>query len=595
MDFEQWQTTKAPAAMLHFAQNKVTDRRFRLLACALARQYWDQLSVDGKNAITLAERYLEDPTAYDEMVAAGTAISVSIVLAGQGAPVDFTHPDGVARAAAYPNGKHAIWVIQSVRSIPGLKQAESVAFVCTLIREVIGNPFVAPLDPALLSWKDATLPKLANKIYQNQAFDQLPILADALEEAGCHEPTILEHCRDPHSQHVRGCWIVEMILDPTTAELSSSLVLPQEAWFVTCYAKTNKLRRNDPDQFPLGEEAEPHLIPVLAEPDPKFLIDPSYEDQKLRSSSLVRSFKQVWYVNSEDKFSLKAAKATVEEGVNGKIYLWTSHGKAIAEMAEGYAPIKHLINLRTGITKPLAEAVLQGDQRALFDLVRLLEKINDERAGPLRDLIPGMVPLEELNSFSSESATSEEGPDTELEDLQETAKPCPSCGKSRRAFRVKKEGPNHGRMFLKCSDRECGNFEWASEASAAPGKDTELTHLQENATPCPACGKERKAFRVKKNGPNKGRLFLRCSDHDCNSFEWALSDSDGNAKSNPYGAVLSTLRNQFGTCHICEQTAHVGRSTKPGPNHGRYFVRCDCGYFSWMSDDEGDFYWPDFE
>jgi hypothetical protein len=39
--------------------------------------------------------------------------------------------------------------------------------------------------------------------------------------------------------------------------------------------------------------------------------------------------------------------------------------------------------------------------------------------------------------------------------------PCPRCGKARRAFRVRKEGPNQGRLFLSCSDRECDSFEWA--------------------------------------------------------------------------------------------------------------------------------------
>jgi hypothetical protein len=49
-------------------------------------------------------------------------------------------------------------------------------------------------------------------IYTDRAFDRLPILADALEEAGCTDAAILEHCRGP-GPHVRGCWVVDLLLD----------------------------------------------------------------------------------------------------------------------------------------------------------------------------------------------------------------------------------------------------------------------------------------------------------------------------------------------------------------------------------------------
>jgi hypothetical protein len=52
---------------------------------------------------------------------------------------------------------------------------------------------------------------MAEGIYGERAFDRLPILADALEEAGCDNPDVLTHCRQPGS-HVRGCWAVDLIL-----------------------------------------------------------------------------------------------------------------------------------------------------------------------------------------------------------------------------------------------------------------------------------------------------------------------------------------------------------------------------------------------
>src|SRR4051794_3890201 len=50
--------------------------------------------------------------------------------------------------------------------------------------------------------------------------------------------------------------------------------------------------------------------------------------------------------------------------------------------------------------------------------------------------------------------------DLELEWAQAAATPCPLCGEPRRAFHVKKAGPNYGKLFFKCQDQECGAFEW---------------------------------------------------------------------------------------------------------------------------------------
>jgi hypothetical protein len=61
------------------------------------------------------------------------------------------------------------------------------------------------------SWLSSTGVGLAKAIYDERAFDRLPILADALEEAGCTNADILAHCRGP-GPHVRGCWVVDLLL-----------------------------------------------------------------------------------------------------------------------------------------------------------------------------------------------------------------------------------------------------------------------------------------------------------------------------------------------------------------------------------------------
>ena len=61
------------------------------------------------------------------------------------------------------------------------------------------------------SWLTSTVLTLAEGIYADRAFDRLPLLADALEEAGCADAEILRHCRKP-GEHVRGCWLLDLLL-----------------------------------------------------------------------------------------------------------------------------------------------------------------------------------------------------------------------------------------------------------------------------------------------------------------------------------------------------------------------------------------------
>jgi hypothetical protein len=81
-----------------------------------------------------------------------------------------------------------------------------------LLHDIIGNPFRHVIvHPPWLIWGDNTVVKLAQGIYDERAFDRLPILADALEEAGCDKPEMLAHCRGA-GPHVRGCWVVDLAL-----------------------------------------------------------------------------------------------------------------------------------------------------------------------------------------------------------------------------------------------------------------------------------------------------------------------------------------------------------------------------------------------
>jgi hypothetical protein len=93
-----------------------------------------------------------------------------------------------------------------------MRKRNSRAILVALLRDVFGNPF-RPLtaDPAWLAWRDGTVAGLARSIYEERAFEHLPILGDALEEAGCTDAGVLEHCRGP-GPHVRGCFVLDLLL-----------------------------------------------------------------------------------------------------------------------------------------------------------------------------------------------------------------------------------------------------------------------------------------------------------------------------------------------------------------------------------------------
>jgi hypothetical protein len=80
---------------------------------------------------------------------------------------------------------------------------------CEYLRCIYGNPYrPVAFDPRSLP---TAVVDLACIIYDKRAFDRLPILAEALMDAGCNDKGMLAHCRGP-GPHVRGCWVVDFVL-----------------------------------------------------------------------------------------------------------------------------------------------------------------------------------------------------------------------------------------------------------------------------------------------------------------------------------------------------------------------------------------------
>jgi hypothetical protein len=91
----------------------------------------------------------------------------------------------------------------------GVSEEDERARFADLVRCIFGNPFrPVAADPR---WLTPDAVALAKGIYEEKAFDRLPILADALQDAGCDNADVLGHCRGP-GPHALGCWVVDLVL-----------------------------------------------------------------------------------------------------------------------------------------------------------------------------------------------------------------------------------------------------------------------------------------------------------------------------------------------------------------------------------------------
>jgi hypothetical protein len=228
MTEQEWLTCTNADPMIGFLfcsqDRKGSDRKELLFGCACARRVWDLLTDErSRTAVEVAERLADGLGSDKEVEAACDGVKAAIITAikdhGQGsleawAACVLTHAFGPPYMVSY----QAIVLIDALAYWSGQEECresdreEESAAQADLLRELFGNPFrPVTIAPATLAWNSETIPKLAQDIYGSRAFDRLPILADALEEAGCTDADILGHCRLP-GEHVPGCWVVDAIL-----------------------------------------------------------------------------------------------------------------------------------------------------------------------------------------------------------------------------------------------------------------------------------------------------------------------------------------------------------------------------------------------
>jgi hypothetical protein len=204
----EWLAEPHPTQQLWKLRGLLRSRQFRLFACACCRRIWDKLDEPGRRAVEVAERFADRRATARELAEARPPLGQMSVWSpprcacGPTAQIIRCAQEAAGFALSGEWFGLANWREVVVQA----RQAQNA-----LLRDIAGNPFRRPaLSPAWLHAQDGAAVKLAEAIYEERAFDRLPILADALEEAGCTDADILTHCRGG-GEHVRGCWVVDLL------------------------------------------------------------------------------------------------------------------------------------------------------------------------------------------------------------------------------------------------------------------------------------------------------------------------------------------------------------------------------------------------
>ena len=224
MTADEWETTADLKAMLAVRQVRNRKRPLRLFAVGCCRQLGKWVSDDTLwDALAACERFADG-----EIKESGLARWVAAVNRARAAVQDgprkrdqrsreaalhtifytvhnhrcgYTSADGTSNVPLHTLDDHSGF---SAKELARLR----VLFP-HLLRDVFGNPF-RPVQFAK-GWRSESAVSLARTAYDTRDFTLLPVLADALEEAGCDHAEVLSHCRGP-GPHVRGCWVVDLVL-----------------------------------------------------------------------------------------------------------------------------------------------------------------------------------------------------------------------------------------------------------------------------------------------------------------------------------------------------------------------------------------------
>ncbi len=243
MTEQEWLTGRDPR-LLYAHVRKVASpklkrgrRWLRLYACACCRRVWHLLAEEGRTAVEVAERFADDGASPAELRQANAAARQAYRDLLRGGPAKGLRalPRDRMKAWSLWQARHAaldaacrasgqaiasqIWRTAGNTRLAEGRAAEksrdaSLAHdlvQCELLRDIFGNPFrPVRADPNWLRRNDGAVLKVARALYDGRAFERLPVLADALEDAGCAEEALLAHLRGP-GPHAPGCWALDLL------------------------------------------------------------------------------------------------------------------------------------------------------------------------------------------------------------------------------------------------------------------------------------------------------------------------------------------------------------------------------------------------
>ncbi len=240
----EWLACTHPRVMLGWLNNRSPERKRRLFACACCNKVRRLMSDDGSwNAVLAAERYADGSATAEELTEAAdvangnmqgadnriqrradeAAYQSAVILADELFLLNLTWASAAlaleGHALETSSGLSAEDTEEMLSSWAeawggsgepmGWTDPDPAAEMVNLLRDIFGNPF-RPIAFSS-SWRTSTILTLAAQMYESRHFSAMPILADALQDAGCDSTDILDHCRG-EGPHVRGCWVVDLVL-----------------------------------------------------------------------------------------------------------------------------------------------------------------------------------------------------------------------------------------------------------------------------------------------------------------------------------------------------------------------------------------------
>jgi hypothetical protein len=231
MNESQWWLCSAPEGILSWLGPKADGRCLRLFCCACCRLIWPIIPIGAsRKAVETSERYA-DGLVSEAVLSAAEASARSVPSWGAGG---WLAAWAAAEAAGFDAEAAAEWVPGSAAEAAGeavaraalasddsmpVHEAAAAAWrqqrqlQCGLLRDIFVDPMlrVVTIDPRCLRWKNGAVAQAAQASYDRGGCEELSYLANLLEQAGCDNENILDHCR-AGSGHVRGCWVLDLLL-----------------------------------------------------------------------------------------------------------------------------------------------------------------------------------------------------------------------------------------------------------------------------------------------------------------------------------------------------------------------------------------------